>query len=258
MRYCADLHIHSRYARACSRALRISTLDAWSRLKGVQILATGDFTHPHWRAELKAELEPAVEQGLFVVHAKKSLAELEVGGTKISLVDRPPVRFILGTEIASIYKEHDKLRRVHNLIFFPSFESVDRFVAALEKRGCNLRADGRPIVGLSSRALLQIVLDTDERGVLIPAHAWTPHFAVFGSKSGYDSLAECFGDLAPHIFAIETGLSSDPLMNWQVSALDRVALISNSDAHSLPNLAREATLFSGSEISYDLIMGAIR
>lgn len=242
-RFIADLHVHSRYARACSKELTPENIERWCRIKGIQVVSTGDFTHPKWVAELAESLIPSPEStGLY---SQKNVPD-------------SPVRFICGTELSSIYTHAGKVRRVHNLVFAPSLEIVKKINSALTERGCNIRSDGRPIIGLSSHDLLEMLLEIDERNVLIPAHAWTPWFAVFGSKSGYNSLAECFGDLTEHVFAIETGLSSDPLMNWQVSQLDDVALISSSDAHSLPNLGREATIFSGQKISYDLIMTALR
>ncbi len=243
MRFIADLHIHSRYARACSKELTPANIEKWCRIKGINLVATGDFTHPKWLAGLEASLIPD--------HQTSDLYKLK------NTTDQS-VRFIFGTEISSIYKHAGKVRRVHNLVFAPSLDVVKKINAALTERGCNIRSDGRPIIGLSAHDLLEMLLEIDERNVLIPAHAWTPWFAVFGSKSGYNSLEECFDDLTKHVFAIETGLSSDPLMNWQISALDNIALISNSDAHSLPNLAREATIFSGEQLSYDLIMTAIK
>jgi uncharacterized protein (TIGR00375 family) len=166
------------------------------------------------------------------------------------------VRFVLGVEISCIYKKGPRVRKVHHLVFMPSFEAAARFNASLAKIG-NIRSDGRPILGLDSRNLLELVLKADPQGVLIPAHAWTPHFAVFGSESGFDSLEECFEDLTPHIFAIETGLSSDPAMNWRLSQLDGITLISNSDAHSPEKLAREANLFD-TDLSYAGIFDAIK
>lgn len=206
-------------------------------------MVTGDFTHPKWYAELI--------ESLILDHETANLYRLK------NLPDSP-VRFICGTELSSIYTHAGKVRRVHNLVFAPSLKVVKKINTALTERDCNIKSDGRPIIGLSSHDLLELLLEIDERNILIPAHAWTPWFAVFGSKSGYNSLAECFEDLAKYIFAIETGLSSDPPMNWQVSQLDNVALISSSDAHSLPNLGREATIFSGEKISYDLIINALK
>ncbi|MBI5134763.1 DNA helicase UvrD [Candidatus Uhrbacteria bacterium] len=260
MRVIADLHIHSRFARACSKEMNLPNLDRWAKIKGVQILGTGDAFHPVWRKELREGLVPA-EEGLFVVGDQSleprtpALAGSRLGG---GCVPEPQTktRFMLTTEVACIYKQGDKVRRIHYIIFAPSFESIDGMVQALEKRGCNLKSDGRPIIGVHSQELLKMVLA--HGGVLIPAHAWTPWFAIFGSKSGFDSIEECFGGLSNEIFAIETGLSSDPPMNWRVSALDRVALLSNSDAHSLPNLAREANILELTRLSYAEIVESIK
>ena len=252
MRTYADLHIHSKYARACSPQLTPENIDLWCRIKGLGLVATGDFTHPKWFDDLKAKLEPHGE-GLY--RLKSEFRQKEARFTPVAETD---VHFICGTEVACIYRHNEQTRRVHHCIFAPSLEVVAKINTTLEKRGCKLAGDGRPILGMSSIELLKILLEIDPRNVLIPAHAWTPWFAIFGSKSGYDSIAECFEDLAPYIFAIETGLSSDPAMNWRVSALDKVALTSHSDAHSLPNLGREADVFEGSELSYSGIMKAIR
>lgn len=251
MRFIADLHIHSYLSRACSKELHPEVLHRWCQLKGITALATGDFTHPAWLAELREKLTP-VEPGLFAL--KPDLAR--EADKRVPDSCRAPVRFLLGVEISCIYKKAGRVRKAHHLVFIPSFEAAERFNARLGKIG-NLRSDGRPILGLDSRDLLSIVLEADERACLIPAHAWTPHFAVFGSESGFGSLEECFGDLAPQIFALETGLSSDPPMNWRISALDRLALISNSDAHSPEKLAREANLLE-TELSYDGVFDAVR
>ncbi|MBI2011094.1 MAG: DNA helicase UvrD [Candidatus Colwellbacteria bacterium] len=254
MRLFADLHIHSKFARACSPQLIPENIDLWSRIKGLGLVATGDFTHPYWFDELRNKLEPA-EPGLYRL---KTEYRRDDSRFKPSDGGEGSVRFILGTEVACIYKHKEAVRRIHHLLFLPSLESVVKFNTELVKRGCNIASDGRPILGLSSQDLLKTLLEVDERGVLIPAHAWTPWFAIFGSKSGYNSIEECFDNLSKHIFAIETGLSSDPPMNWRFSRLDSVALVSHSDAHSLPNLGREADIFEGDEITYDTVMNAIR
>ncbi len=251
MRIIADLHIHSYLSRACSRALRPETLHQWCQLKGITVLATGDFTHPRWFAELKEKLVPA-EPGLFQLKPELAKAVDE----KVPPACRAPVRFVLGVEISCIYKKGGRVRKVHHLVFAPSFEAAAKINARLEKIG-NIRSDGRPILGLDSKNLLSLVLESSEEAHLIPAHAWTPHFAVFGSESGFDSLEECFDDLTPRIFAIETGLSSDPPMNWRLSQLDAVTLISNSDAHSPEKLAREANLLEA-PLSYDGLFNAFR
>ncbi|MFA5974766.1 MAG: endonuclease Q family protein [Elusimicrobiota bacterium] len=251
MELMADLHIHSYLSRACSRDLHPESLYRWCQLKGITILGTGDFTHPAWLRKLREKLTPA-EPGLFRL---KSEIEKAVD-PKLPPSCRAPVRFLLEVEISCIYKKGNRVRKVHLLVFVPSFEAAAVLNARLEKIG-NIRSDGRPILGLDARHLLEIVLEVSDQAVLIPAHAWTPHFGIFGSASGFDSLEECFDDLTPHIFAIETGLSSDPAMNWQLSQLDRLALISNSDAHSPEKLGREANRLQ-TELSYQGIFSAIR
>ncbi len=251
MRFIADLHIHSPYSRATSKDMELESLFKWSCIKGLSVTGTGDFTHPKWFSNLRERLEEA-EPGLFRLKPKYS----SVVENDVPQSCRAEVRFILSAEISCIYSKNGKTRKVHNLLFVPSFEAVQRISDSLSKIG-NLRSDGRPILGLDSKALLKIVLDASPDAMLIPAHAWTPHFSVFGSKSGFDSLEECFEDLTPHIYAIETGLSSDPQMNRRLSALDRITLISNSDAHSPKKLAREANIFD-TELSYRGIYDAIR
>ena len=247
----ADLHIHSHFSRATSRDLDLEHLSKWAQLKGVHVVGTGDIAHPGWLAEMKAKLTPA-EDGMFRLND-----EVETGvAAQVPPACRAPVRFLLAGEVSNIYKRDGQVRKIHHLLFMPSFAAVERLQAALEKIG-NIRADGRPILGLDSRDLLEIVLETDPQAYLIPAHIWTPWFAILGSKSGFDSVEACFGDLTPHIFALETGLSSDPPMNWRVSSLDRYTLISNSDAHSPPKLAREATRFD-TELAYAALFDALR
>ena len=248
----ADLHIHSRYARACSPQLTPENIDLWCRIKGLGLVATGDFTHPRWFGELTDKLEP-LDNGLYKLKNKYHKTD-----PRFTPRTETNVKFILGTEVACIYKHAGATRRVHHCIYAPSLQVVKKINNELIARGKNVKSDGRPILGISSKDLLQMLLSIDERNVLIPAHVWTPWFAIFGSKSGYDSIQECFEDLTPHIFAIETGLSSNPAMNWQVSWLDTVALVSHSDAHSLPNLAREADIFEGDTVSYDTIMSALK
>jgi DNA helicase II / ATP-dependent DNA helicase PcrA len=233
----ADLHIHSRFSRACSRDCDLDHLAWWARRKGISVVGTGDFTHPAWADELKESLVPA-EPGLFRLapEAEERLrrtAPPSCGGD---------VRFMLSAEISTIYRGGERTRKVHHLLYAPTFEAADRITRALSKIG-NLASDGRPILGLDSRHLLEITLDGGSGCYLVPAHAWTPWFAVLGSKSGFDAVADCYGDLATEVFAIETGLSSDPPMNWRCSSLDGYRLVSNSDAHSPPMLGREATTF---------------
>ena len=249
----ADLHIHSRFAYATSKKLTLHILAAWARLKGITVLGTGDFTHPVWRGEMAEHLVFEEASGLY---ALKSPLQAQAGVPDLRLPEALPFRFMLQAEISSIYKRDGKTRKVHNLVYMPSLEAANVFCTRLEAVG-NLAADGRPTLGLDSEALLELVLETHEDAFLIPAHAWTPWFSVFGSKSGFDSLEACFGSLAPHIFALETGLSSDPAMNRLVSALDRVRLVSNSDAHSGENLGREANCFAG-EVRYKGLLDALR
>ncbi|RME85498.1 MAG: AAA family ATPase [Caldilineae bacterium] len=250
-RLVADLHIHSHYSRATSKDLDLYHLAKWAQLKGVDIVGTGDIAHPGWLRELQEQLEPA-EPGLFRLRPEI----MQQVQAEVPTACRREVRFLLAGEISNIYKKKGRTRKVHNVIFAPSLETVAGIQTELEKIG-NIRSDGRPILGLPSRDLLEIILEVDERCHLIPAHVWTPWFSLLGSKSGYDSVEECFDDLTSHIFALETGLSSDPPMNWRVSGLDRYTLVSNSDAHSPPKLAREATLFD-CELSYDAIFAALR
>ena len=272
--YLADLHIHSRFSRATSKKLCIPLLAAWARLKGLGVLGTGDFTHPKWREELRDTLIFDEASGLYVLNNPAAVASMlpelpvDAAHTRIFLPDEekrvedatgialPQVHFMLQGEISSIYKRDEKVRKVHNLVFMPDLESAERFSRRLQEIG-NLHSDGRPILGLDSRDLLEMVLETHPQAFLVPAHIWTPWFSIFGSKSGFDRLEDCFGDLSPEIFALETGLSSDPAMNRLWSALDDYRLVSNSDAHSGENLGREANVFCG-EISYSGMLKALR
>ncbi len=251
MQFTIDMHLHSRFARATSRELNPSNLHKWSALKGVDVVGTGDYTHPEWFAELSEELEPA-EEGLYQLEPGRRAA-VEQGLPERC---RRAVRFMLSVEISTIYKKGDKTRKIHHVVILPSLESVARLNRRLGAIG-NLHSDGRPILGLDSRDLLEICLEADESVLFIPAHIWTPHFAALGASSGFESLEECYEDLLPHIFAVETGLSSDPPMNWRLSALDRYAIVSNSDAHSPQKLAREATCFD-TECSYPGIYSALK
>jgi uncharacterized protein (TIGR00375 family) len=243
VRFYADLHIHSRYSRACSRDCDLEHLAWWAGRKGIALVGTGDFTHPAWREELGANLVPA-EPGLFRLRPDLERAV----ASRLPAACRTPVRFMLSAEISTIYKRDDRTRKVHHLLYAPSLSAVDEITRRLARVG-NLAADGRPILGLDSRDLLEITLEGGEGCYLVPAHAWTPWFAVLGSQSGFDRVSDCYADLSEHIFAIETGLSSDPQMNWRVSSLDRYRLVSNSDAHSPPMLGREATIFN-TEVNY--------
>lgn len=246
--FIADLHIHSHYSRATSRDCTPAFLDLWARKKGITLLGTGDFTHPAWRAELKEKLLPA-EEGLYLLREEFRLPCGTAG------VPSDP-RFLITGEISSIYKRNGRTRKVHNLILLPSIEAAEVLSRRLEAIG-NLHSDGRPILGLDSRDLLEITLDVCPDAMLIPAHIWTPHFSMFGAFSGFDTVEECFGDLAPEIHAFETGLSSDPPMNWRLSALDRYVMVSNSDAHSPQKLGREANLFK-TDCSYPAVRRALQ
>ncbi len=246
--YIADLHIHSRYSRATSRDCTPEHLDLWARRKGIHLVGTGDFTHKAWREELNEKLEPA-EEGLYRLKKEYRISD-HIDGESWE------PRFVVSGEISSIYKKYDRTRKVHSLILLPGLEDADVISARLETIG-NIHSDGRPILGLDCHDLLEIVLELCPRAIYVPAHIWTPHFSLFGAFSGFDTVEECFGDLSPHIHALETGLSSDPPMNWRVSALDRFQLISNSDAHSPAKLGREANLFD-IELSYEGLYGAIQ
>lgn len=251
-RFTADLHIHSRFSRATSKNLTIRTLAAWGRVKGLNVLGTGDFTHPGWLEEIEENLVDD-GSGLLTLKDPQGLEDI-VPGTQGPLAGT--TRFMLQAEISSIYKRGGKTRKVHNLVYMPDIESVKRFNEKLDAIG-NIESDGRPILGLDSRDLLDLVLNTSPMGFVVPAHIWTPWFSIFGSKSGFDSIAECFGEYSREIFAMETGLSSDPEMNWTWSELDRVRLVSNSDAHSGEKLGREANLFRA-EMSYEGIYRALK
>ncbi|MEI6288421.1 MAG: endonuclease Q family protein [bacterium] len=242
MRLIADLHLHSKYSRSCSRELTLENIAKWCERKGINLVGTADFTHPAWFNEIKNKLIEA-EDGLYKLKDNSS-----------------PTRFILSTEISCIYTQGGKCRRVHICLLVSKIEFVEKIIENFTLRGFNIKSDGRPIIGLSAKELARIVLEIDKKAIIIPAHVWTPWFAVFGSKSGFDTLQECFEELTENIFAIETGLSSDPQMNWRLSKLDNLTLISNSDAHSLNNLGREANVFEIEEnkLSYGEIYNIIK
>ena len=246
MFFYADLHIHSKYSRATSKSCNLEEMAQWAQKKGLGVISTGDFTHPAWFSEIKEKLIPDGNG------AYKLKPEIE----KQVLISGKPVRFILSVEISTIYKKGDKTRKVHHVVFAPDIETADNFRKKLDAIG-NINSDGRPILGLDSRNLLEIALDSGKDTFIIPAHIWTPWFSVLGSKSGFDSIEECYEDLSGHIFAVETGLSSDPEMNWTVSSLDKYRLVSNSDAHSPSKLAREATVFD-TEANYYSILNALK
>ena len=248
MKMIADLHIHSRFSMATSKEGTPENLDFWARKKGISLIGTGDFTHPVWREELKERLV-SEGNGLYRLrdaYVKEESRKFPGEGT----------RFVVSGEISSIYKKNGKTRKVHNVILLPSLEAADAMAQRLEKIG-NIHSDGRPILGMDSHDLLEMMLDVCPEGILIPAHIWTPHFSVLGAKSGFDSVEECFEELAPYIHALETGLSSDPAMNWRISKLDRYQLVSNSDAHSPSKLGREANLLD-IDCSYEGLYRAIQ
>lgn len=234
MEFLADFHIHSKYSRATSREMDVEHIARWAKLKGISLMGTGDFTHHLWLEELKTKLEPTAK-GLFVHQG---------------------IHFILSAEISSIYSKNNRTYRIHNLILAPSFKSVDAINRALGAVG-NLASDGRPILGLDAAELARIVFDIDENCMLIPGHIWTPWFSLFGSNSGFDRIEDCFEKNTPKIFALETGLSSDPAMNWRLSALDRFSLVSNSDSHSPAKIGREANVFD-CEMDYSVLRDVLR
>ncbi len=250
MKIIADLQIHSKYSRACSQDLTPQNIAWWAQKKGISVIGTGDFTHPKWLMELKADLVEK-KPGLYALAQKK-------------IPQQPPKNaadtlFMISGEVSSIYKQGDKVRRVHNMIFSPDFEAADKIIEGLQKAGANLKADGRPIMGIHCSDLVKIVKDASENAEVVPAHVWTPHFGLFGSLSGFNSVEEAFGKEAKYIKCLETGLSSDPKMNWQVSSLDKYSLTSNSDAHSLRKLGREANVFEIAEkdLSYQTIIDGL-
>lgn len=238
MRFIADFHIHSKYSRATSKEMEVEALARWAKRKGLSLLGTGDFTHPTYFAELQAKLAP---QGNGLLRLKKG---------------EPDVSYMLTAEVSNIYTENGKVRRIHTLIFVPGFEVAEALRSKLARLG-KLSSDGRPIFTFTTKELAKMVLDLSSDCLIVPAHAWTPWFSIFGANSGFDSIQECFGELSPHIHAIETGLSSDPEMNWRLSSLDPVTLISNSDAHSPNRLGREANAFD-CPLDYLEIVEAIR
>jgi uncharacterized protein (TIGR00375 family) len=240
MRQIIDLHIHSKYARATSKFFELDVIVKWAEIKGIDIISCADFTHPRWYSNLQKNLIQDNNTGLYKLKNSDS-----------------KVRFIISTELACIYRQNDKTRRVHLCILMPNLESAGKFNKLLEDAGAKLASDGRPILGMSAKQVLKFMLEADKRAMMIPAHAWTPWFAVFGSKSGFNSLEECFEELTPHIKAIETGLSSDPIMNWRLSELDNITLVSNSDAHSGPQIGREANVMDLKTRSYNEIIDII-
>lgn len=244
MTFVADLHLHSKYSRAVSQNMVLPEMARWASLKGLDIISASDFTHPLWFRELKSQLKESSE-GLYKLKSP-SYAKASEGKQNKTL-------FLLSTEISSIYKQGEKLRRIHNLVFAPNLEIVEKINKEFTKRAFNLIADGRPIIGLSSKDLLEFLLSIDKNILLIPCHVWTPHFGLYGSASGFDSIEECFGNLSDYIYGVETGLSSDPEMNWQIEELKNRSVLSFSDAHSGAKMGREATVFTiknGAEVAH--------
>jgi len=250
MQQILDLHIHSKYSRSCSTQLTLENIEAACRIKGVDIIATGDFTFPAWFSDIKNKLEE-IPLAPFAKEGKNS------GLYKLTSAKDDRVKFILSTEVALIYKDGGKARRIHLVIHAPNMEAAEELNNFLDKK-YNIRSDGRPILGMSAPALMKLCLGIDKRFLIYPAHIWTPWFSVFGSKSGFNKMEECFHEYTKNIYAIETGLSSDPEMNWRLSALDKLTVLSNSDAHSLPNIAREANVFEMKDINYDEIYDIIK
>ncbi len=241
MNFITDFHIHSKYSRATSPQMNLEVLDEFAKIKGINVLATGDFTHPEWFENLKEKLEPA-EQGLYKLKKSKN---------------KQNTKFILTSEISCIYSKNGKVRKIHIVVLAPSLKVVEKINTKLDKIG-NLKADGRPILGLDAKELAKIVLDISKDCMIIPAHCMTPWFGIFGSKSGFDSIEECFEEYTKYIYAVETGLSANPAMLWRIPDIRNVCLLSNSDAHSPAKLGREANVFQGKEISYQSITQAIK
>ena len=246
MKVIADLQIHSKYARAVSQQMVIPQIWEWAKIKGIGLVATGDWTHPLWLREIKNDLE---ETGSGLLRIKNHESRI------MNQEDWP--LFLLETEVSCIYSQGGKLRRIHTLIWSPSIATCSKINKKLTSMGANLMSDGRPIMGLTSKQIADTVLSIDPKCLIIPAHIWTPWFSLYGSESGFDSIEECFGDFARYIFGVETGLSSNPAMNWRIKELDTRSIISFSDAHSGPKLGREATVFDLTELSFENIRQAI-
>ncbi|MDH4196267.1 MAG: endonuclease Q family protein [Candidatus Aminicenantes bacterium] len=253
MKFVADLHIHSKFSRATSKDMTLDHLAAWAQVKGIGLLATGDFTHPEWLFLMKEKLEPV---GNGFLRLRNGPVPSEPPYLKTLDLRPTEVHFILSTEVSFIYSKAGKVRKVHLMVLAPDFESVEKVNARLGAVG-NLRSDGRPIIGLDVRLFMKMVADACPRCVVIPSHIWTPWFSLFGANSGFDRVEECFEEMTPLIFALETGLSSDPPMNWRLKALDRFALVSNSDAHSPSKIGREANVFD-TDLSYRGLIDALR
>lgn len=250
MQYIIDFHLHSKYSRSTSKAITLENLDVAAEQKGIDILTTADFTHPAWFKEIETKLERQ-ENGFYVLKRESST-------TSSSFQKKKATQFILTTELSCVYKKNDQCRRIHLVIICSDVKYVKKVNQYLAKKGFNLKSDGRPILGIDVKDLAAIYLEHDPQALIIPAHIWTPWYAMFGSKSGFNSIKECFDDLADEIPAIETGLSSDPWMNWHISELNAKMILSNSDAHSLDKLGREANVFSFDEISYEKLYQAVK
>mgnify|MGYP001602779926 CR=1 FL=1 len=246
MEIIADLHLHSKYSRAVSQSMTLPVMAQFARQKGLNLLTTGDWTHPMWMREIKSNLEE-VNDGIY---------GLKINDKRLK-INENDLKFILSVEISSIYSQGGKARRIHSLLFAPSIEVAEKMNAELVKRGCNIHSDGRPIVGLTPRNLLEILMGIDERCFLIPCHAWTPWFSLYGSMSGFDNIDECFGDYSKYIYGIETGLSSDPAMNWRIDELKNRSIISCSDSHSPMKMGRESTVFELEKLTFDNLKKAI-
>lgn len=245
MHVISDLQIHSRFSRAVSKSMTLSVISEWAKKKGIGLVATGDWTHPMWLREIERDLSE-IGSGFLCLKSTE----------KKKIQDEP--QFLLATEISCIYKQGGRVRRVHTLIWVPTLESARKIGQEMTKRGCNLMSDGRPIIGLTSIQVAELVFSVDSKALVIPAHAWTPWFSVYGSLGGFDSIEEAFGKYADRIYAVETGLSSNPMMNWRIPELDTRTILSFSDAHSAPKLGREATVFDMEEMSYDALYQAVR
>jgi len=249
MQFIADFHIHSKYSRATSKDMDLEHINLWCQKKGIDIVTTADFTHPVWFNELKDKLVETEEKGLYVLRT-------DIPNHQSPITNHRLTKFILTTELSCIYKRGGKARRIHLVVFAPDLKTVGRINIKLGKK-YNLKSDGRPILGVDAEILTKLLLKINPKIMVVPAHIWTPWFALFGSKSGFDNFEECFGEVTDKIFAIETGLSSDPLMNWLIPEIDSRTIISNSDAHSPDNLGREANVFEGDKINYDNIYNCL-
>ena len=234
MQIIADLQLHSKYSRAVSPQMVLPQICAWTRRKGMGLVATGDWTHPLWMR-----------------HIKENLEELGNGLLKLKTAAPTDPLFLLATEVSCIYTQNGKGRRVHTLVWVPTLASADKINKEMTKQGCNLMSDGRPIIGLTSIQVAELVFTIEPKAMIIPAHAWTPWFSVYGSKSGFNSIEEAYGPYAKYVYAVETGLSSNPAMNWRIKELDARSIVSFSDAHSGPKLGRETTVFDVKNLSYE-------